>query len=30
VSATVYFYLDRPTGAGEPLASVAERTAGLP
>jgi hypothetical protein len=30
VSATAYFYLDRPTGAGEPLASVAERTAGLP
>ncbi len=30
VSATAYFYLDRPAGTGTPLAPVAERTAGLP
>jgi hypothetical protein len=30
VSATAYFYLDRPAGTGAPLAPVAERTAGLP
>jgi len=30
VSATAYFYLDRPAGIGVPLAAVAERTAGLP
>jgi Protein of unknown function (DUF2961) len=30
VSATAYFYLDRPAGAAMPLAPVAERTAGLP
>ena len=29
VSATTYFYLDRPAGIGVPLAPVAERTAGL-
>lgn len=30
VSATAYFYLDRPEGRRAPLAPVAERTAGLP
>ena len=30
VSATAYFYLDRPAGTGTALAPVADRTAGLP
>jgi hypothetical protein len=30
VSATAYFYLERPAGVGGPLAPVEERTAGLP